>query len=202
MEPSTLDLAGASVGIIKPKENLTVGRKLKEGDVIFGFESSGIHSNGVSLARKIAESLPEGYFTELPESKAIFGEELLKPTKLYSGLISELLKKTEIHYFAPITGHGWKKIMRAKKAFSYEIDFVPEKSELFSFLQEKAKISDFEAYYTWIMGLGYAAIAPKESAEAIKKACAKFKTKVWELGKIKKGEKKILIPSKKIVFED
>ncbi|MDD5148071.1 MAG: AIR synthase-related protein [Candidatus ainarchaeum sp.] len=199
--PETLDLAGAAVGAIRPKENLTVGQRLKEGDVIFGFESSGIHSNGVSLARKIAEGFPEGFFTELPSGK-IFGEELLKPTRLYSGLVAGLLKKTEIHYFSPITGHGWKKIMRAKLPFSYEIDFVPEKGELFSFLQEKAKIPDFEAYYTWNMGLGYAAIAPKESSEEIFKQCKKFRLRAWELGRIKKGEKKVEIKPKKIVFLD
>lgn len=198
----TLDLAGAAVGVIKPKENLTVGQKLKEGDIIFGLESSGVHSNGISLCRKIASELPDGYFTELPESGKLFGEELLAPTTLYSNAIVEILRKTEVHYFSPITGHGWKKIMRAKKQFSYEIDFVPEPSEVFSFMQEKAKLPDKEAYYTWNMGLGYAAIAPKESAGAIEKACKKSGIKIWELGKITKGEKRVNIKPKNIVFED
>ncbi len=198
----TLDLAGASVGVIKPKENLTVGQKLKAGDVIFGLESSGVHSNGISLCRKIAEELPNGYFTELQESRKLLGEELLKPTTLYSPLIGELLKKTEIHYFSPITGHGWKKIMRAKKTLSYEIDFVPEPSEIFSFLQEKTRLPDNEAYYTWNMGVGYVALAPKESAGAIEKACKKFGIKCWQLGKVSKGEKRVSIKPKQIVFED
>lgn len=199
--PETLDLCGAAMGVIRPKKNLTVGQKLKAGDVIFGFESSGVHSNGISLCRKIADELPEGYFTELPSGK-IFGEELLEPTTLYSPLIAELLGKAEIHYFSPITGHGWKKIMRAKKTFSYEIDFVPEPSEIFSFLKEKAKLPDNEAYYTWNMGIGYAAIAPKESANAIEKACKKFGIKVWQLGKVTKGEKRVNIKPKNIIFSD
>lgn len=198
----TLDLAGSSIGIIKPKSKLTVGQKLVAGDIIFGLESSGVHSNGVSLCRKIASELPDGYFTELPESKKLFGEELLTPTRLYSPLIAELLEKTEIHYFSPITGHSWKKIMRAKKQFSYEIDFVPEPSEIFRFLQEKAKLLDSEAYYTWNMGVGYVALAPKESASAIEKACKKFGIKVWELGKAAKGEKRVNIKPKGIVFSD
>ncbi len=198
----TLDLAGASIGIIKPKKNLTVGQKLVVGDIIFGLESSGVHSNGISLCRKIASELPNGYFTELPESKKLFGEELLKPTTLYSNAVAEILSKTEIHYFSPITGHGWKKIMRAKKTFSYKIDFVPEPSEIFSFLQEKAKLPDSEAYYTWNMGIGYIAIAPKESAGAIEKACKKSGIKIWQLGKLAKGEKRVSIKPKGIVFAD
>ena len=202
IEPATLDLCGASLGVVKPKANLTVGKKLEAGDIIFGFESSGVHSNGISLCRKIASELSQGYFTELPESGKVLGEELLNPTILYSNLISELLAKTKIHYFSPITGHGWRKIMRAKKPFSYEIDFVPEPGELFKFLQEKAKLPDNEAYYTWNMGVGYVAIAPKESAGAIEKACKKSGIKSWELGKLKSGEKRVEIRPKGILFED
>lgn len=202
ISPGTLDLAGSSVGVIKPKENLTVGKNLAVGDVIFGLESSGVHSNGISLCRKIAEELPQGYFTELPESGKLLGEELLKPTTLYSNVICEMLGKTEISYFSPITGHGWKKIMRAKKTFGYEIDLVPKPEEIFSFLQEKANLPDSEAYYTWNMGIGYAAIAPKDSAGAIEKACKKHGIKCWDLGKVVKGEKRVSIKPKKIVFAD
>jgi phosphoribosylformylglycinamidine cyclo-ligase len=197
----TLDLAGSCVGAIKPKNNLTVGQNLKAGDIIFGIESSGVHANGISLCRKIAAELKDGYFTELPDSGKLFGEELLVPTKLYSPLIEELLAKTKINYFSPITGHGWKKIMRAKKTFSYDIDFVPEPSEIFRFLQEKGKLPDNEAYYTWNMGIGYVAIAPKDSTSEIEKACKKFGTKVWELGTLKEGEKRVNILPKNIVFD-
>jgi phosphoribosylformylglycinamidine cyclo-ligase len=193
VSPETLDLAGASVGIIRPKSRLLLGKNIQEGDCIIGLESSGIHSNGVSLARKIAEEQKNGYFTELPSGKML-GEELLKPTVLYTRPIIELLKKeTAVHYLAPITGHGWKKIMRAKKSFLYEIGFVPEKGELFSFLQEKAGISNQEAYYTWNMGIGYTAIAPNESLSSFEKAFKKAGIKSWKLGEVKKGEKKVSI---------
>ena len=200
--PDTLDLAGASVGIIQPKSRLIIGKNIAEGDAIIGLESSGVHSNGVSLARKVAEGLPEGYFTELP-SGAVLGEELLKPTVLYTRPIIELLEKgIELHYLAPITGHGWKKIMRAKHPFTYEIDFVPEKTELFSFLQEHAKIPDSEAYYTWNMGIGYVVLAPQESISAIEKQCAKHNVKTWKLGTVKKGEKKVEIKPLNILYDE
>ncbi len=197
--PQRIDLAGAAIGIIKPKENLVVGKDLNEGDIILGIESSGLHSNGISLARKVCEALPDGYFTELPSGK-IVGEELLVPTTLYSPLLMDLLKVTKISYMQPITGHGWEKIMRNKKQFVYEIDSVPEVSELFAFLQNEAKISDKEAYYTWNMGVGYVIIAPRESVEKIIGVCAKHKIKCMELGKVKKGSKQVLIKPKKFEF--
>jgi phosphoribosylformylglycinamidine cyclo-ligase len=199
IKPTSLDLAGASVGLINPKTNLTVGQNLKEGDVIFGLASSGVHSNGITLIRKIVESLPNGYFTELPSGK-LLGEEILQPTILYSKLIVELVSATQIHYMQPITGHGWEKIMRNRKNFSYEINFLPEKTELFKFLQEKSGLSDKDAYYTWNMGVGYVLMAPKESAPIIEKLCKKFGVAVWELGVVKEGNKCVKINPKNIIF--
>jgi len=200
VSPDTIDMAGASVGLIKPKQNLTIGQNLQAGDRIFGLASSGVHSNGISLIRKVVEALPEGYFTELPESHEIVGEELLVPTPLYSRVLMDLLKATKVSYMQPITGHGWKKIMRNRKKLRYSIDFVPEPSELFRFLQEKAKLPDSEAYYTWNMGVGYVIMAPKESTEAIFKSCKKRKIEAFELGTVHEGSKKVEITPKKIVF--
>ncbi len=196
----TIDMAGASLGIIRPKEHLTYGQKLSPGDVIIGLESSGIHSNGVSLARKVAETLPERYFTEMP-SGAIFGEELLKPTTLYTRPLMEILDSCEVHYLSPITGHAWKKIMRAKAPFSYEIDFVPDASELFDFLVEKSKVSEKEAYFTWNMGIGYAVIVPEQSSEKVLGIAEKQGIKAFELGLVEEGPKMVEIRPKKIVFE-
>ncbi|MDD5162762.1 MAG: AIR synthase-related protein [Candidatus ainarchaeum sp.] len=201
VNPETLDIAGASVGIIQPKTRLVFGKDISEGDLIIGLESSGLHSNGISLARKVAESLPDGYFFEIPETGNFLGEEILKPTRLYTRPLIEMLEKTELHYLAPITGHGWKKIMRAKKPFSYEIHSLPEPAGIFRFLQEKAKISDEEAYSTWNMGIGYAIIAPEKSSEAIKKIAQKYKINSFELGSVCRGEKKVVIRQKKIVFQ-
>jgi len=196
----TIDMAGASVGIIKPKEHLTFGKDLEAGDAIIGLESSGIHSNGVSLARKVAEKLKDGYFTELPNG-AVFGEALLVPTTLYTRALVDMLDLAEIHYLSPITGHGWRKIMRAKKPFSYQIDSVPEPSELFEFLVENSGVSEKEAYFTWNMGLGYAVIAPKKSTEAILKISEKHGIKALELGIVREGSKSVEIKPKSIVFD-
>ena len=200
ISPGTLDMAGASVGIIKPKSNLTIGQNLKAGDKIFGLAASGIHSNGISIIRRIVEALPEGYFTKLPSGK-IVGEELLIPTTLYSRVLVDILNSTKVSYMQPITGHGWKKIMRNRKPFTYEINFVPPVPELFKFLQEKAALPDSEAYYTWNMGVGYVLIAPKESVEKIMQISKKHGIKAWEIGEVKEGPHQVIIKPKNIVFE-
>lgn len=197
---STIDMAGASLGLIRPKGHLTFGQKLCSGDLIIGLESSGIHSNGVSLARKVAEKLPDGYFSLLPSGK-LLGEALLEPTILYTRAIIGMLDSCEVHYLSPITGHGWKKIMRAKKPFSYGIDFVPEPGELFQFLADKSGVSEKEAYFTWNMGIGYVVIAPRESKDAVFAASEKHGIKAFELGTVKDGEKRVSIKPKGIVFD-
>ena len=91
--------------------------------------------------------------------------------------------------------------MRAQASFTYEIDFVPEPAQIFKFLQEKAGLPDSEAYYTWNMGLGYAIMAPEASVVEIQKIAEKHKIKSFRLGTVKKGEKKVIIKHKDIVFE-
>jgi phosphoribosylformylglycinamidine cyclo-ligase len=193
-------MAGASLGMIRPKENLTYGRDLSEDDFIIGLEASGIHSNGVSLARKVAEKLPDGYFTEMPSGK-VFGEELLVPTTLYTRVLMDMLAECEVHYLSPITGHGWKKIMRAKKPFTYKIDFVPEAGELFKFLVEKSGVDEKEAYFTWNMGVGYTLMVSNGDRDRALEIAEKHGISAWELGRVQNGPKRVEVKPKNIVFE-
>jgi len=203
----TLDLAGASNGLIRPKSRFITGDKLQEGDIIYGFASSGIHANGLSKARKIAEKLPEGFFTKLSNRKNL-GEELLTPTHIYSKPIMELFKFMDIHFLQPITGHGWKKFMRAKKPFTYVIENVPEPSLIFQELidfgrQHGFDVSDRENYQVWNMGVGYAFMGSKFDVDAIRKAIRRvYDIEVYELGHVEKGDKKVVIKPKDIVYVD
>lgn len=197
--PNTIDVAGASLGIIRPQYRLTTGTKLTDGLMIYGVRSSGIHSNGVSLARKIAEKTEEGYFTRLPSRRTI-GEALLTPTIIYSPLVEALLEaEVDIRYMQPITGHGWAKIMRKKnKPLRYVIDNVPEPQEEFTFLQERGPVDDEEAYKTWNMGVGFAVIAPED--DRIRWIGLANNFDVFKLGHIEKGEREVVIPKKNITY--
>lgn len=203
--PETLDLVGSSFGIIKPKTRFTYGQKIEEGDIIYGLPSGGICANGVSKAREIAERLRDRYFTKLPSGTTL-GEELLRPTPLYVRPIIEMFESgVDLHYISPITGHGWKKIARARAPFTYVIDAVPKSLSLFSSIIKWGEnlgfdVSDKENYQVWNMGVFVALIAPRECEDLIVKICEKHKTLLYKLGHVNKGEKKVVIKPKKIVY--
>ncbi|MFZ2835200.1 MAG: AIR synthase-related protein [Candidatus Moraniibacteriota bacterium] len=162
--PGTGVFAGSAIGLINPKENLLLGSRIKVGDRIILLYGSGIHANGLTLARYLAELLERGYLTELP-SGITYGEALLEPTVIYAPAMNACVSM--LHYGINITGHGWRKLMRALQSFRYVIERIPEKGELFEFMQEHGKISDREAYGNLNMNAGFAFIAPPENVEKI-----------------------------------
>lgn len=196
-----IDLAGSCFGIINPKNNLCLGEKLHADDRIILFESSGIHSNGLTLARKIAGNLPEGYLTEINGGKT-YGESLLTPTIIYAKLIENLLKNNiDIHYMVNITGHGWRKLMRHKKELTYRITNLPPVPEVLKFIIEQGELDDREAYGNLNMGAGYAIFVPKKDVAQILKLSKFHNIKAYVCGVVEEGEKKIIIESKNITFE-
>lgn len=198
--PNTIDLAGAAWGIIKPKNKIILGDKLKNGDAIILFESSGIHVNGLTLARKIADTLPSGFATRIGDNK-LYGEALLTPTRSYHILVEDIQNAgINIHYMVNITGHGWRKLMRARKAFSYSIEKTPPISELFSFIQKHSGLNDKEMYATFNMGAGFAMYIAPQDAERVVKIASKHKIKAWIAGKVENGEKKVILKPLNIAY--
>lgn len=196
-----VDLAGSCVGIIKPKKRLALGKKIKVGDRIMMFESSGIHANGISMARKIAENLPRRYATKLFDG-SLYGEAILKPTIIYAKLIQDLFKAgVDIHYMVNITGHGWRKIMRSTKPLTYRISHVPPVPPVFIFMMEEGPIDEKEAYGSLNMGAGFVIFVPKKDVTKVLKVAKKHKIKAYDAGVLEKGSKRVIIEPKHIVFE-
>ena len=202
VEEGRIDLAASCTGLINPKERLSVGDKLGAGDAIVLLASSGIHANGLSLARKLVERLPQGYLTEISPG-VTYGEALLAPTVLYSPVTEALYKAGIIpHYCANITGHGWRKLLRHPGQFTYRIHTVPPVTPVLKFMQEHAKQDDREAYSTLNMGAGFAIFVPAEQAAKvveISKACG---IDAWVAGQLEAGEKQLLIEPLNIRFSD
>ncbi len=195
-----IDLAASCVGIVRPKSRLTLGDELADGDAIVLLESSGIHANGVSLARKVAEQLPEGYATRLADGTQ-FGEALLCPTLLYSP-VTEALAAAGIvpHYCVNITGHGWRKLMRHPKAFTYCLDTVPPVPAVLRFIQRQAGIDDREAYGNLNMGAGFALFVAEEHVERTLKTAAQCGVRAWLGGAVKSGPKQVVIEPLPLTF--
>ena len=200
VEPERIDLAASCVGIVRPKARLTLGEKLGAGDAIVLLESSGIHANGISLARKVAERLPDGYATKLDDG-TLFGDALLEPTLLYSP-VTEALAAAGIvpHYCVNITGHGWRKLMRHPAAFTYRIDAIPPVPPVLQFIQRHAAIDKREAYGNLNMGAGFALFVANTDAERTVEAARSQGTDAWIAGRVATGSKQIIIDLLPLTF--
>lgn len=194
------ELAGSAVGIISPIKNLITDKKLKSGDRILLLESSGVNANGISLTRAIAKKLPKGYSTKLPSGK-MYGEALLTKSNIYSKLVEDLLKnKIDIHYISNITGHGLRKIMRARQSFTYVIEKIFNPQEIFLFIQKHANLSNEEMYGTYNMGMDYALFLPQKDVEKAQKIIIKNGFKSINAGYIKNGKRQVIIEPKNIIY--
>ncbi|MDP3254244.1 MAG: AIR synthase-related protein [Hydrogenophaga sp.] len=200
VEAGRIDLAASCTGLINPKERLSVGDRLGAGDAIVLLASSGIHANGLSLARKLAERMPQGYLTEVSPGLS-FGEALLAPTVLYSP-VTEALYRAGItpHYCANITGHGWRKLLRHPAELTYRITQVPEVTPVLKFIQQHAKQDDREAYSTLNMGAGFAIFVPADQAERTVEVAKAQGVHALVAGRVEAGAKQLIIEPLSITF--
>lgn len=161
------DLAGFAVGIAE-KSKLITGESIEAGDVVIGLPSSGIHSNGYSLVRKVIEDLDLSKVYE-GLSKTL-GETLLTPTKIYAKQIAAVLEKHTIKGISHITGGGFYENFprMLPEGLGVELDRkrwdIPE---VFSFIQEKGSISDQDMYGVFNMGIGMALVVAKEDVDQV-----------------------------------
>jgi len=146
------DIAGTSVGYVKQDEIID-GTKISEGDVLIGLKSSGPHSNGYTLIRKLFNG-----------DKKI-GKKLVEPTRIYVKEIMNLIKQVEVHGIAHITGGGLDNISRINDNFQYVIDNPLPVPSVFDWLQQRGDVENSEMYRTFNMGMGMIIIVDKNDAE-------------------------------------
>jgi phosphoribosylformylglycinamidine cyclo-ligase len=202
VEPGAIILAGSAVGRIAPKTLRILG-DVRDGDSIIFLASSGVQTNGLTLCRKIAESLPGRYSTRI-DGGVTLGEALLAPSTLYVAFVRECQRRgVRLNYAAHVTGHGWRKLMRLEEPFVYEITAPRPIPALFKFLIESGPIAEREAFATFNMGIGFAVyVAPAAAAAAL--AAAKTSGyDAWVAGTVRSdgGRKAVSIPSMGLVFE-
>jgi phosphoribosylformylglycinamidine cyclo-ligase len=202
VEGGRIDLAAACTGIVSPKERLSLGEKLGPGDAIVLLASSGIHANGLSLARKLAERLPQGYLTEVAPGLS-YGDALLAPTVLYSPVTEALWAAgVPVHYAANITGHGWRKLLRHPGAHTYRVHAVPPVPPVLRFIQQQARHDDAEAYATLNMGAGFALFVPAGAAERCAEVARGCGVPAWVAGRVEAGPKRLVIEPLGIAWGD
>lgn len=176
------DLAGFAVGIVD-KKNIIDGSKIEDGDVLLGIASSGVHSNGYSLVRKIFPDLNED-FNGRP-----VGEELLTPTKIYVKPVLEIMKKYEIRGMAHVTGGGFYE--NIPRMFKGEFTAVINKNSfeilpIFKRIMEKG-VDEEHMFNTFNMGIGFVLCIKKGDVEGVKNLLETLGEKVYEIGYAKAG---------------
>ena len=184
-EENAFDLAGMVMGVVKGKTIL--GGAIRSGDVIMGIESSGLHSNGYTLARKI---LLSKYSVDDVADQLVktVGEELLIPTRIYVRPVMKILKKNiEVHGLANITGGSFTKLPRLNAKVRYDLNGLPMPTGIFKQIQLDGEIDSKEMYRTFNMGIGFCVIAPKSSADDIVDIFAKNKMYCKAVGSILNG---------------
>jgi phosphoribosylformylglycinamidine cyclo-ligase len=192
IEKGTCELSGSGWGKI-PGKNMLHGSRIQAGDKIILYESSGIHANGLTMTRDIAEILPHGFFTKLPSGRT-FGKALLTPTHIYSRALNYALDAhAGIHYAINITGHGWRKLMRANEKFQYIIEKVPEPQEEFRFIMEKGPVDEREAYSNLNMGAGFAVITNPHRTNIVLDAAERAGIGASVAGVVKEAKKKSVV---------
>jgi len=203
VEAGRIDLAASCTGLINPKQRLSVGDKLGAGDAIVLLASSGIHANGVSLARKLVERLPQGWLTPVDAQGMTYGDALLAPTTLYSP-VTEALWQAGIapHYCANITGHGWRKLLRHPGRFSYRITQVPPVPPVLDFIARHAGHDAQEAYSTFNMGAGFALFVAAEDAERTAAVARAQGIEAWVAGRVEAGDKQLVVEPLNLHYGD
>lgn len=183
------DIAGFAVGVVE-KDELITGKEIEKGDIIVGIASSGVHSNGFSLVRKIIKDanldLNKIYFG----SKTL-GESLLEPTRIYTKTVRRVLENIKVKGMVHVTGGGFyeniPRVIPEKLGIELELSKY-EIPEIFKFLGEKGELSKEEMCNVFNMGIGYIFIIDREKIEEIEKVLNEIGEKYHIIGKVIEGE--------------
>ena len=195
MQPDDYDLAGFSVGIVD-KKDIIDNTKMQKGDAVIALASSGIHSNGFSLVRKVFDienAKLDEYIDELGKT---LGEALLTPTRIYVKPVLELMKSVKVKGISHITGGGFYE--NIPRSIPDGLTAVIDKSAVrtpavFKLLQRKGDIPERDMFNTFNMGVGMSIVVPKESADEAVKILNANGENAYVIGEIAEGGSKIVL---------
>lgn len=178
------DLIGMAVGICS-RHNLVLGDKVRRGDVLVGVASSGIHSNGLTLARKILLK-NHNLRDRVPELGKTLSQELLEPTRIYVKPVMELLKRLEVHGLAHITGGAFSKLDRvvSQSKLGANLDDLPHPPSIFRLIQKEGRVTKREMYRTFNMGIGFVAICPESEADHALRIFDRHSQQAFNVGRV------------------
>ncbi|MDP8011668.1 MAG: phosphoribosylformylglycinamidine cyclo-ligase [Thermoplasmata archaeon] len=190
------DLSGTALGYVKKGKEIT-GKKIKNGDLIIALKSSGLHSNGFTLVRKILKEHNINLNEKFGSRK--IGDVLLTPTKIYVKPVLDLIKKSNVNGLANITGGGLRNLVRLSK-MKFVIDNIIEPQKIFKFIQDLENIDPKEMYQTFNMGMGFMIIAPENEENKLKEILKKHSVEHKVVGYVTQG-KGVYLEEFKVSYE-
>jgi len=196
-------LGGSGVGFARRSE-LLLGSRVQAGDALLIAPSTGIHTNGLTLARDVATRMPQGYRTPVPGDAGgrSFGEALLDPTPLYGALVEALLDAgVHLHYTVHVTGHGWRKLMRSTRSLRYVVDVLPAVPPVLALLVKEAALPPSEAYGTFNMGAGFVLYLSESDVETALATAASEGFPLLRAGHVENGPRSVVVRPLGVIFE-
>jgi phosphoribosylformylglycinamidine cyclo-ligase len=195
------DLAATCVGVV-PLDRIIVGQAIEPGDRLIGLASHGIHSNGLTLARRVLldqERLRIDQY--IPELGRLLGEELLVPTRIYVREICTMLDgDLPIKALMHITGDGLLNMRRIQAAMGFVIEQLPEPPAIFRLIQERGRVSDGEMYQVFNMGIGFGIVTTSAATGQVHAAARQHGVQAYDLGyAVADAERRIWVTPKRLV---
>jgi len=167
-----VDLSGTCLGFVD-RDRIVDGSKVQIGDVIIGLPSSGVHSNGLTLARRVLQKNEIPLDQKFPRLGRSIGEELLTPTFIYVRSVLKMLDKCEVTGMVDVTGGGLRNFIRLKPDVRFDVSKPLRPQLVFDILQELGSIETKEMYQTFNMGMGFAIVLREDDAKEAVKALGK-----------------------------
>ena len=190
---SGLDLAGTAIGTV-PLDRVIFGKDIEPGDALIGLASSGIHSNGLTLARQVfLKDANLQVDTYLEEFGRTVGEELLEPTRIYVPEITAMFAANiNLKALMHITGDGFFNLNRTQAAIGYHIHTLPPPQPIFSVMQRLGKLTDAEMYQVYNMGIGFCVVVAEAAADQVIKIAADHEVPAWRIGTTVESQERII----------
>src|SRR5437667_3886913 len=203
-EGAAFDLVGTCIGVVHP-DKINTGRDVSPGDIVVGLRSSGVHSNGLTLARKSLLELGGLSLNDrVPVLGRTLGDELLEPTRIYVRQILHLMDEgIDIKAMIHITSDGFMNLARVEAPVGFALDTIPEPPPIFPLIQDKGGVPVEEMYTVFNMGIGFCLVVVPQDVERVLSLLQQAGEKPCILGKATDDhDKAVTLPRQKIVGTD
>ncbi len=196
-----VDLGGTAIGFFPRGRVPVTGRRIRPGDRILGLPSNGVHANGFTLIRKLIAARGVDLAQPRPGARRPVGEELLRPTRIYTDATEALAGRPEAHGFAHISGGGVRNLVRLHPKVEFVLDRWPDPPPLFDWLRSLGGMSNAEAYQTFNMGIGFLLVVDRAHlAETRRRLARAGAADAVELGRVERGTG-VTLPSLDVRYE-